>query len=312
MRTPLTERCTGRWATLLPLLGVDRSYLNGRHGPCPMCGGKDRWRWINRAGSGDWHCNQCTHGDGIELVKRYLKVDFKEAAKRIEAVLGETRKETKVAPPDESRLRAQAKRLWQQTVPVAGVGVTYLASRHLPMPDPLAVRFLPSHRYLRQEVFPALIAKISDASGAGINLHQTFLAADGRGKAPVEKPRLMLRGSIPLGSAIRLFPVGPTLGIAEGIESALSAHVLYGGIPVWSVINAGGIRRFAIPEGVEELVIFADADENYTGQSAAYERANRAVIHDKIACRVMVPHTLGQDFNDILCGVPHGTGRKAA
>ncbi len=43
MSRPLSERASGRWSELLPLLGVDRKYLTAKQGPCPLCGGKTRF-----------------------------------------------------------------------------------------------------------------------------------------------------------------------------------------------------------------------------------------------------------------------------
>lgn len=43
--TGTVERARGRWREILPQLGIDTSYLRTRHGPCPLCGGKDRFRW---------------------------------------------------------------------------------------------------------------------------------------------------------------------------------------------------------------------------------------------------------------------------
>ena len=38
-------------------------------GTCPMCGGKDRFRFDDKGGRGTWICSQCGAGDEIELVK---------------------------------------------------------------------------------------------------------------------------------------------------------------------------------------------------------------------------------------------------
>jgi putative DNA primase/helicase len=61
-----------------------------------------------------------------------------------------------------------------------------------------------------------------------------------------EKSRKMMPGSVPKGSAVRLTPVVPggTLGIAEGIETALSVSILFN-MPCWAAIGASGpgIRR---------------------------------------------------------------------
>ena len=301
-RVPLTELCVGKWGSILQAIGIDRSFLSGKSGPCVFCQGRDRWRWINRNGSGDWVCNQCTpsHGSGMDLAMLWLKTDFKGAAEKIEAVIGGATQDRVRRPVDGVKALAASRRLWKQTGPLGASGRAYFASRHLPLPSEGAVRYLDRYAYDRQSSFPMLIAKITDPQGRGVNLHRTYLALDGSSKAPVQKPRQMMPGSFPAGSAIRLFPVGKVLGIAEGIETALAAHVLYGGLPVWSAISAGGMERFVIPEGVEELVIFGDADASYTGQRAAYILANRAVVRDKITARVAIPEQTGWDWADVI------------
>ena len=45
---------------------------NGRHCPCPVCGGKDRFRFDNKDGRGTYICNQCCSGDGLELIKTII------------------------------------------------------------------------------------------------------------------------------------------------------------------------------------------------------------------------------------------------
>ena len=47
-REPLADRARGRWAAILPQLGVSPSALTGKHGPCPLCGGRDRFRFDDK------------------------------------------------------------------------------------------------------------------------------------------------------------------------------------------------------------------------------------------------------------------------
>ena len=57
---PTKERARGRWRQILPALGIDARFLTGRNCPCPICGGKDRFRFIDRKdGDGMWLCSQC-------------------------------------------------------------------------------------------------------------------------------------------------------------------------------------------------------------------------------------------------------------
>ena len=45
-------RARGRWREILPRFGIAGRFLQNRHGPCPLCGGKDRYRFDDRDGSG--------------------------------------------------------------------------------------------------------------------------------------------------------------------------------------------------------------------------------------------------------------------
>ena len=84
-RLPLKDRAQGRWSGILPALGIGESFLTGKHGPCPLCGGKDRWRWDNLEGRGTWICSKCGAGDGIALVMQKNGWEFREAARQIES-----------------------------------------------------------------------------------------------------------------------------------------------------------------------------------------------------------------------------------
>ncbi|EGO0679184.1 hypothetical protein ITK59_004563, partial [Salmonella enterica] len=56
-------RAAGQWGNILKRLGITVP-AGGQHGPCPVCGGKDRFRFDDKNGRGTWFCNQCGHGDG--------------------------------------------------------------------------------------------------------------------------------------------------------------------------------------------------------------------------------------------------------
>src|SRR5262245_56348181 len=53
-------------------------------GPCPWCGGRDRFRvWPHADGPGYW-CRQCNrHGDAIQYLQDYDRLSFPEACARI-------------------------------------------------------------------------------------------------------------------------------------------------------------------------------------------------------------------------------------
>jgi phage/plasmid primase-like uncharacterized protein len=77
----------GRWPEIFAALGIDVG--NGRHMPCPACGGTDRFRFDDQEGRGTWFCNQCSPqaGDGFALVKKVLGFDFAGAVKLVREVV---------------------------------------------------------------------------------------------------------------------------------------------------------------------------------------------------------------------------------
>ncbi|WP_425340752.1 primase-helicase zinc-binding domain-containing protein [Enterobacter hormaechei] len=49
------RQAAGSWESLLPQCGVTVP-PKGRHGPCAICGGSDRFHYIDDHGGGEWHC----------------------------------------------------------------------------------------------------------------------------------------------------------------------------------------------------------------------------------------------------------------
>ncbi|QTL95330.1 DUF927 domain-containing protein [Aeromonas jandaei] len=77
----------GHWPMVLASLGID---VPGRrqHGPCPACGGKDRFRLDDKEGRGTFICNECGAGDGLDLVARVTGKPLKEAAAMVAPLVG--------------------------------------------------------------------------------------------------------------------------------------------------------------------------------------------------------------------------------
>lgn len=87
----ILDAARGRWPDLLQQLGgLTPDQLTDKHQPCPLCGGKDRYRFDDQDGSGSWFCNKCGGkactgggGNGMDLLMRRMGWDFAEAAKRV-------------------------------------------------------------------------------------------------------------------------------------------------------------------------------------------------------------------------------------
>jgi putative DNA primase/helicase len=295
---PLTERARGRWHGILTELGVSPEMLANRHGPCPLCGGTDRFRFDNRDGRGTWICNHCGAGDGPELVKRMANVDFKGAAKMVEGIVGRV---PKMLPPKPTKVatRDELNRMWKRAKPIEqGSAVAkYLLGRcSIRGCYPLQLRELDNG-------MPEMIAMVSDCLGEPITLHRTFLTPEGTKAEGVGRAaRKLMPGSLPESVAIRLSYGGEyvpkILGVAEGIETALSVRQLFS-IQCWSLINSVMMAKWSPPDGIEKVIIFGDNDKNFAGQAAAYKLANR--LSGKLEVEVRLPDQVG-DWNDVHQG----------
>lgn len=92
----IRRRAAGRWPDILrTVCGLSDSQLNPRvHGPCPQCGGTDRFRPLDDyAETGGLFCNQCfstRNGDGFAAIQWLNNVTFNGALKLVADAIGET------------------------------------------------------------------------------------------------------------------------------------------------------------------------------------------------------------------------------
>lgn len=311
MQHKIGERAQGRWKDILPALGVSAAALTGRHGPCPVCGGKDRFRFDDKEGKGTWFCNQSHNsgsakakgsaGNGFALLMDFKSVDFAEAARLVETVIG---KDSAPIDPatfpkvnEDAEAIAEARAHWRSGIRVKpGDPVDlYLKSRLGSYAPTRAIKFIPATA-LGGRMLPAMVSAYVDVHGDLFGVQRTFLTMDGR-KAGV-RPDRWNSGRLPAGGAIRLAPHRDILGIAEGVETALAATALYQ-TPCWAALNDGRLLEWEPPESVKAVVIFADNDKNHVGQAAAYALAKRLETSTRTA-DVMLPPDPGTDWNDVL------------
>ena len=302
-RLDVRQIAQGRWRSILTVLGMDERAHSGKHGPCPMCGGKDRFRFDDKDGRGTYFCSGCGAGDGVQLAMGITGLSFRDVAREIERVAGTVRPTpAKSDRSDEDKLNA-LRRAFRESRPIArgDDAHAYLAGRGLRLHDlPESIRTHPGMQYRDGGAvlgtFPAMLATVTDATGRAVSMHRTYI--QDCQKAPVATPKKLMQGMPLAGAAIRLTPVSRTLGIAEGIETALAASELFE-VPVWSCISTTGIESFEPPEGAEHIVIFADNDENFAGQAAAYRAAHRLALRG-IEVEVVSPPAAGDWLDHLI------------
>ena len=301
----LEIQCAGRWFSILTNLGVPESYLTEKHGPCLFCKGFDRWRWDNKDGSGTYICGQCGAGTPFQLVMKHLGINFQEALKRIEEILGGGY--TKVEPQTNNKMSTEdikkmLNKLWTSSLPLTGGdhACKYLHSRGLVL-EPDNVKFCEEcWESDTKKNYPAMVAKIVDKNNAPIGIHRTYLESDVAKQAEIESPKKMTPVVDTLvGCAVRLFePVDNTIIVCEGIETAIACVQIFD-IPAWSCLSSTILQGFEPPDNIRKVIICSDSDANFTGQAAAYKLAKRLFAKDLIV-EVRLPETIGSDFADEL------------
>ena len=298
----------GKWRSILANLGIEVPEDPKKHGPCPACGGKDRFRFDDKDGAGTFFCNACNAGDGFHLVQRVLGISFIESCQRVSDVIGisDFVKPNQEKPVDFKKLLID---LWKSSNPITGSdqASTYLHARGISL-TPENVRFCPEcYESETKSRIPAMVALVSGSDGKGVTMHRTYL--DGTKKASLESPKKLMphRGNMK-GAAIRLFKPADVLGVAEGIETACAATQMFD-IPTWACVSSTILESFIPPQEIKKIVIFGDNDSNFTGAKSAYKLANELYTkHDKIV-EVQIPVEPGWDWADALA---HQVTRNAA
>ena len=203
-----------------------------------------------------------------------------------------------VADRQENRaFDSNARRLWQSATAISDSPAEgYLAQRGI-------LRASDQLRYLERtplgprgavQFLPAMLAAVTTDLGI-IAVHRTFIDTASGKLAGFERPKRAL-GSLSCGAVRLAPPAAGRLGLAEGIESALSAMQLFG-IPCWATLGNERFGLVAIPESVRELHLFIDNDP---GGELADQRARKAYSASGRVIHSRAPASTGLDWNDEL------------
>ena len=251
-------------------------------GTCPACRYKDSLRITSQNGRALWWCGACQDQAAVTAA---ISGQAAQAAPMAAA-----------ADASQTQKREWALNLWRDAQPAAGTVVErYLAARGITLRDDMPLRFLPNHLCRDSgKRWPVMVALMVDCAGTPQAIHRTFIAQDGKGKAPIATPRKTL--GMVAGAAVRLAPVADRLVIGEGLETSISAGLMMGA-PAWAAISAPNLEfKLKLPDSIREIIVAADHDG--PGLKAARAALARWRAEGR-AVKIARPQTPGQDFNDL-------------
>ncbi len=192
--------------------------------------------------------------------------------------------------------------------------------------QPGALRYHPKLKCVEDgNVYPAMLAAITGASGKIVAVHRTWLqvGTDAAGrlvadKAPLQSPRKVLgrykggaiyvargavidaeTGEVKPGVPIAKAPPNSTLAITEGIEDALTFALAQPSIRVWAAVSVANMASLALPDAIGTVILCLDNDGD-NEQAAAQQ--DRAIAHylDMGKDVKIVRASVGKDLNDRL------------
>jgi hypothetical protein len=287
-----------------------------RCGPCPVCGGDDRFGANTKKQV--FNCRQCgAKGDVIALTQFLDDCDFATA---IETLSGESAQQREIKHPaperprdDDEQNKRIAAAILKGVSPLRDTpGETYLRTiREIDIDaivdvlervdaigwNPQVYFNKPGH-HLDGKYLGAIIATMTDpvtAEPTGA-ISRTYLAPDGSkvGKAKtLGSPRGIVRLSLDEDVLEGLF-------LAEGIETALTGMANFGFQPIWATGDRMLMADFPVLSGIEALTVIADNDKSGDGEKAARDAEARWLAAGR-EVRVFLPES--GDLNDALRGL---------
>lgn len=289
----LLEQSNGKWRALLStILELDAETLDGKHHPCPACGGDDRFRFDDQDGRGTYFCAGCGAGAGLALICKTKNISPNEAWKLVKEALPTAKVG---APATKKDHRPLIKRILAPALPIApGDSVyAYLQSRGILSPPRSILR---SPTLFPDETDPEMMVARVQLGSKLVGVHLTLLK---NGQRAYRLMYGLSEGSLK-GGAIHLHSLGPKgeLLIGEGIETSLSASQHFYR-PAWSCMTGVLLEQVDLPPTVTDLLVAGDNDNNYTGQKFAYARANRSVVIEHRKTRVEIPPEVDTDWNSV-------------
>jgi hypothetical protein len=279
-------------------------------GPCPVCGGIDRFAVNTRKQV--WNCRGCQcGGDVIDLVRHIdgcalqeaiaaLVDDHERGCARDHVLDGGDHRRARGRDLERDRCVA-AQHIWQQASPLGPEALAYFERRGI------NISIVPEHGGLR---WHSRCPWESGTKPCVIARYTTPVGNEPRGiwRRPLDGGKPKALGPTG-GCVIRLWPddaVSVSLVLGEGVETTLAAatrieHRRTLLQPAWAAGSAGNMSGFPVLSGIEALTLLIDNDRSGAGQRAGEKSRVRWEVAGR-EVTMLTPTTLGSDFDDMVVG----------
>ena len=317
----LKNRAKGYWPTIFkmitPNLEEALSRL-GEHVPCPLPGHEDSvdgFRFFDDvAATGGGVCNTCgTFSDGFSLLQKLMNWTFPQTLAKVTKYLDE------LGVPAEGSGYSEQDEQYQSTEPDPDVQdridniLDYSVENHPRVKEYLMDRGLSGETYDllchedllcvepdgKKYRFDTMVAEVVKNDEV-VGVHRTYLSKKGAGKAKIPDPKKFTKALYPgdyKGGAIWIDGEAETVGVAEGIETALAPYEATG-MPM-RAMPSNLLKHIEFGDEVKTIYIWADNDASRVGENAADELAAKqmALGRDVYFC---MPSKVDTDWLDVL------------
>ena len=265
-------------------------------GPCPNCGGTDRFT-VHKE-TGQFNCRNCKPGGKtIESRRAFQAIIEKFVAPTTQSMPSSPSNQNHDLIPNSGKPTAQerAQRLFNLGQPINGTyAQQWLAKQRAITVGSTKLRYHPAiYQKDLHGHYPCLLVQFDHCETGKLTAVQRIFFT-----LKEKKFQKRFTGSPKNGGALLMGNLNSkTIIVTEGVEDALSIMHVVNNVAVWATGGEHNLRCFTIPRKTTAILIAADP--NQAGIEAAQHLAHRAHAM-KLKVRITHPLTHQGDWNDLL------------